>query len=158
MDDDIPPTKEADQKHKVESMKGTLQIEDVSAKGETNKVNANSNSSKEANVDTKERNEDNKESPIANSPSAVFDLHKPLSCKWSTGAGPRIGCVREYPACLQLQALEHVNLSPRPRFVAGSLATCGPIPSPRPSPKVHLSPRLPYLGLTSPRVQAPTTK
>ncbi|KAJ4886514.1 calmodulin-binding family protein [Raphanus sativus] len=29
------------------------------------------------------------------------------------GAGPRIGCARDYPSELQFQALEQVNLSPR---------------------------------------------
>lgn len=47
-----------------------------------------------------------------------YQLGKQLSFKWTTGAGPRIGCVRDYPSELQLQALEQVNLSPR-----GSTAT-----------------------------------
>lgn len=42
-----------------------------------------------------------------------YQLGKQLSCKWTTGAGPRIGCVRDYPCELQLRALEQVNLSPR---------------------------------------------
>ncbi|GER50678.1 calmodulin binding protein, partial [Striga asiatica] len=42
-----------------------------------------------------------------------FQLGKQLSCKWSTGAGPRIGCLRDYPSGLQCHALEKVNLSPR---------------------------------------------
>ncbi|KAH9614212.1 hypothetical protein KSS87_022266 [Heliosperma pusillum] len=42
-----------------------------------------------------------------------YQLGKQLSCKWTTGAGPRIGCVRDYPSELQLRALEQVNLSPR---------------------------------------------
>jgi hypothetical protein len=42
-----------------------------------------------------------------------YQLGKQLSFKWTTGAGPRIGCVRDYPSELQLQALEKVNLSPR---------------------------------------------
>ncbi|GMH18746.1 hypothetical protein Nepgr_020587 [Nepenthes gracilis] len=36
-----------------------------------------------------------------------------LSFRWTTGMGPRIGCVRDYPSRLQLQALEQVGLSPR---------------------------------------------
>ncbi|KAF3608153.1 hypothetical protein DY000_02050725 [Brassica cretica] len=44
--------------------------------------------------------------------SRSFQLGKQLSCKWTTGAGPRIGCVRDYPSELQFQALEQVNLSP----------------------------------------------
>ncbi|KAG9136317.1 hypothetical protein Leryth_003902 [Lithospermum erythrorhizon] len=42
-----------------------------------------------------------------------FQLGRQLSCKWSTGAGPRIGCVRDYPTGLQSHALEQVNLSLR---------------------------------------------
>jgi hypothetical protein len=58
-----------------------------------------------------------------------YQLGKQLSCKWTTGAGPRIGCVRDYPSELQCRALEQVNLSPRstarsrscftPRFISG---------------------------------------
>ncbi|XP_041999522.1 IQ domain-containing protein IQM2-like [Salvia splendens] len=44
-----------------------------------------------------------------------YQLGKQLSCKWSTGAGPRIGCLRDYPPGLQTRALEQVNLSPRSR-------------------------------------------
>ncbi|KAL6641204.1 hypothetical protein ACP70R_019385 [Stipagrostis hirtigluma subsp. patula] len=55
-----------------------------------------------------------------------YQLGKQLSFHWSTGVGPRIGCVRDYPSELQFRALEEVSLSPRggrpPRF-----------PSPRPS-------------------------
>ncbi|KAL5999589.1 IQ domain-containing protein iqm4 [Asimina triloba] len=82
--------------------------------------------------------------------AAFHQLAKPLSRKWSTGAGPRIGCVRDYPADLQVLALEQVNLSPRvtPRAFGAS----GPIPSPRPSPKFRVSPRLSYMGIPSPRV------
>ncbi|KAF3447547.1 hypothetical protein FNV43_RR12733 [Rhamnella rubrinervis] len=79
----------------------------------------------------------------------VLDLAKRLSCKWSSGIGPRIGCVREYPTELQFRALEQVKLSPTSR-----VGDCGPIPSPRPSPKIRLSPRLAYMGLPSPRVSA----
>ncbi|KAF5772812.1 hypothetical protein HanXRQr2_Chr13g0581611 [Helianthus annuus] len=42
-----------------------------------------------------------------------FQLAKHLSCRWSTGAGPRIGCVRDYPSELQFQALEEVSLQPK---------------------------------------------
>ncbi|PSS01989.1 IQ domain-containing protein [Actinidia chinensis var. chinensis] len=86
----------------------------------------------------------------ANVEASVFNLTPRLSCKWTTGAGPRIGCVRDYPSELQFQALEQVNLSPRvasPKF----FGNYGPIPSPRPSPKFRLSPRLAYMGLPSPR-------
>ncbi|KAK1259873.1 hypothetical protein QJS04_geneDACA010163 [Acorus gramineus] len=42
-----------------------------------------------------------------------YQLGKQLSCKWTTGAGPRIGCVRDYPSEIQFCALEQVNLSSR---------------------------------------------
>ncbi|KAK1282146.1 hypothetical protein QJS10_CPB22g01235 [Acorus calamus] len=42
-----------------------------------------------------------------------YQLGKQLSCKWTTGAGPRIGCVRDYPSEIQFHALEQVNLSLR---------------------------------------------
>ncbi|XP_009135311.2 IQ domain-containing protein IQM2 [Brassica rapa] len=50
--------------------------------------------------------------------TSSFQLGKQLSCKWTTGAGPRIGCVRDYPSELQFQALEQVNLSPRSASVS----------------------------------------
>ncbi|KAL1222338.1 IQ domain-containing protein IQM1 [Cardamine amara subsp. amara] len=77
----------------------------------------------------------------------VFDPTKRLSCKWTSGYGPRIGCVRDYPVELQAQALEQVSLSPR----VSPANSYGPIPSPRPSPKVRVSPRLAYMGIPSPR-------
>ncbi|KAL2970870.1 hypothetical protein AAZX31_15G163000 [Glycine max] len=83
----------------------------------------------------------------------VLDVPKRLTCKWSTGAGPRIGCVRDYPGHLQTRALEQVNLSPRP--ASARPYSYGPIPSPRPSPKVRMSPRLAYMGLPSPRISIP---
>ncbi|KAF9680445.1 hypothetical protein SADUNF_Sadunf06G0121900 [Salix dunnii] len=91
----------------------------------------------------------------ANNPNtqAVFDLSTRLPCNWTTGAGPRIGCVRDYPKGLQSRALEQVNLSPR--VAPGQLANYGPIPSPRPSPKVRVSPRLAYMGIPSPRTPIP---
>lgn len=90
-----------------------------------------------------------------NGKTPVFELRRPLSSKWTTGAGPRIGCVREYPTELQFQALEQVNLSPR--VMAGPPSTsCGPIPSPRPSPRIHLSSRVANIGLPSPRLLFPT--
>ncbi|KAG6658257.1 hypothetical protein I3843_04G137000 [Carya illinoinensis] len=84
----------------------------------------------------------------------VFASAKPLSCKWTTGLGPRIGCVRDYPTELQSRALEQVNLSPK--LPSGPLHKYGPIPSPRPSPKVRMSPRLASMGLPmSPRTPIP---
>jgi hypothetical protein len=64
--------------------------------------------------------------------------------RWSTGTGPRIRCVRDYPQDLQSRALEHVNLSPR---LAGSPSRKrDPVPFPRPGPAMILSPRLASVG------------
>ncbi|CAI9097786.1 OLC1v1034277C1 [Oldenlandia corymbosa var. corymbosa] len=45
--------------------------------------------------------------------ASSYQLGNQLSLKWSTGVGPRIGCVADYPIELRLQALELTNLSPR---------------------------------------------
>ncbi|KHG21790.1 Chaperone DnaK [Gossypium arboreum] len=87
---------------------------------------------------------------VAKVEEPAFNMANRLSCKWSSGVGPRIGCVKDYPKELQSQALEQVNLSPR--IEHGRFGNCGPIPSPRPSPKIRVSPRLAYMGLPSPRV------
>ncbi|CAN6219636.1 unnamed protein product [Urochloa humidicola] len=42
-----------------------------------------------------------------------YQLGKQVSFKWTTGAGPRIVCVRDYPSELQLRALQQMHLSPR---------------------------------------------
>lgn len=83
--------------------------------------------------------------------TVALELGRRLSCRWTTGTGARIGCVRDYPVDLQSMALEQVNLSPRvaPSPVGVKL----PIPSPRPSPKVRLSPRLQYMGIPTPTVR-----
>ncbi|XP_022732283.1 IQ domain-containing protein IQM4-like [Durio zibethinus] len=92
----------------------------------------------------------------ANVEAPAFNMAKRLSCKWTSGVGPRIGCVRDYPTELQSQALEQFNLSPR--VTPGRFGNSGPIPSPRPSPKIRVSPRLAYMGLPSPRVSMAANK
>ncbi|KAI4319576.1 hypothetical protein MLD38_033161 [Melastoma candidum] len=42
-----------------------------------------------------------------------YQLAYQLSSKWTTGAGPRIGCLRDYPPELGSRVLEQANLSPR---------------------------------------------
>ncbi|KAL0543688.1 hypothetical protein IC582_018791 [Cucumis melo] len=49
-----------------------------------------------------------------------YQLGHQLSLKWTTGAGPRIGCVADYPVELRVQALEFVNLSPTDPTTQGS--------------------------------------
>ncbi|XP_020258389.1 IQ domain-containing protein IQM1-like [Asparagus officinalis] len=41
-----------------------------------------------------------------------LQLGKQLPCKWTTGVGPRIRCIRDFPSELRFRALEQVNLSP----------------------------------------------
>lgn len=43
--------------------------------------------------------------------ASSYQLGHQLSLKWSTGAGPRIGCVADYPLKLREQALTFVYLS-----------------------------------------------
>ncbi|URD75256.1 IQ calmodulin-binding motif [Musa troglodytarum] len=80
--------------------------------------------------------------------ASEFGKHIPR--RWTTAAGARIGCVGDYPPDLRSKALEQANLSPRvtPSPSGGRV----PIPSPRPSPGVRLSPRLQYMGIPTPTV------
>ncbi|WJZ93643.1 hypothetical protein VitviT2T_012567 [Vitis vinifera] len=41
-----------------------------------------------------------------------YQLGRQLSLNWTTGAGPRIGCIADYPVELREQALEFVNFPP----------------------------------------------
>ncbi|TKY53066.1 hypothetical protein E2542_SST24589 [Spatholobus suberectus] len=63
-----------------------------------------------------------------------YQLGHQLSHKWSTGAGPRIGCVADYPVELRLQALEMVNLSPRLPPSPSSYTLMGGLVSPTACP------------------------
>ena len=58
-----------------------------------------------------------------------LQLGNKLTCKWTTGAGPRIGCVRDFPSELRFQALEQVCLSPR-SDPARAWPSSGNLPSP----------------------------
>ncbi|XP_078434084.1 IQ calmodulin-binding motif family protein [Wolffia australiana] len=48
----------------------------------------------------------------------AFQLGHQLCFKWSTGAGPRIGCIADYPSEVREQALEIAHLSPQTVFAA----------------------------------------
>ncbi|KAI4329109.1 hypothetical protein L6164_021409 [Bauhinia variegata] len=133
VDDDVPPTKNDDEEQHFESI--------------DQNANVGSRDTATANGHSKEKVGDFGTEVEA----SQFEESKSLSHKWTTGTGPRIGCVREYPTKLQVQALEQVHLSPR--VITGKFASKAPIPSPRPSPKVHLSPKLVCMSLQSPRVQ-----
>ncbi|KAA0040072.1 hypothetical protein IC582_009765 [Cucumis melo] len=67
-----------------------------------------------------------------------YQLGKQLSCRWTTGAGPRIGCVRDYPSELQLRALEQVSLSPK--CAAHSRHHCYPYVAIEMSPRTVIPP------------------
>ena len=68
-----------------------------------------------------------------------YQLGNQLSFRWTTGAGPRIGCVRDYPPELQFRSLEQVSLSPRAGAGPARFGTsprhqspCAPLVSPTP--------------------------
>ncbi|GKE23693.1 hypothetical protein Tco_1435205 [Tanacetum coccineum] len=85
--------------------------------------------------------------PFNNEKMLSKEVRNMKSPRWTSGTGPRIGCVRDYPTKLQFQALAQLNLSPR-KAVNGvtMFSSNGPIPSPRPSSCLHLSPRLVNMG------------
>ncbi|XP_066367532.1 IQ domain-containing protein IQM1-like isoform X2 [Miscanthus floridulus] len=96
-------------------------------------------------IDTEEEAQQHEVPLPPSSAAAGADLGKNhLTCRWSTGTGPRIRCVRDYPQDLQSRALEHVNLSPR--LTGSPSRKRDPVPSPRPSPAMILSPRLASVG------------
>ncbi|KAK7255616.1 hypothetical protein RIF29_29030 [Crotalaria pallida] len=134
VDDDVPPSIPVDEE---------LQFESIEGKGPSDSATANN------------CGHDNVGYIGNNVKISQVKERKPLSSKWTTGAGPRIGCVREYPPKLQVKALEQLNLSPRVNHA--KFAANAPIPSPRPSPKIHLSPRLVHMGIPSPRVHVNPT-
>ncbi|KAG0451114.1 hypothetical protein HPP92_026387 [Vanilla planifolia] len=59
-------------------------------------------------------------------------LGQQLPFKWTTGAGPRIGYVRNYPSELQFRALEQVSLSPRGTGFSRPFSSPRGVSSPRP--------------------------
>ncbi|KAL2345203.1 hypothetical protein Fmac_006488 [Flemingia macrophylla] len=73
--------------------------------------------------------------------SKSYQLGHQLSLKWSTGAGPRIGCVADYPIELRTQALEMLNLSPKiPPTPSSYMRMCDLVlPSPYPTPSSSCS-------------------
>ncbi|KAJ9183803.1 hypothetical protein P3X46_007610 [Hevea brasiliensis] len=144
IDDDSPSSVVSEEEQKPESIVGSAP---VSQPNDTNKPDMDL-STKETKITEQEIDTSN-----ADAKATVFDWPERLPCKWTTGAGPRIGCVRDYPTELQSRALEQVNLSPR--VPPGTFNNYGPIPSPRPSPQVRVSPRLAYMGIPSPRTPIP---
>ncbi|XP_062166603.1 IQ domain-containing protein IQM3-like [Alnus glutinosa] len=69
-----------------------------------------------------------------------YQLGNQLSLKWSTGAGPRIGCVADYPVEVRVQALELTNLSPRFPPTPSSFRRMAGLASPTASPTTHPAP------------------
>lgn len=64
-----------------------------------------------------------------------YQLGHQLTLKWSTGVGPRIGCIADYPAELRAQALEFTSLSPRTPPTPSSYKKLGALVSPKASPR-----------------------
>ncbi|XP_062188689.1 IQ domain-containing protein IQM2-like [Phragmites australis] len=89
---------------------------------------------------------------ISSKEAKSYQLGKQVSFKWTTGAGPRIVCVRDYPSELQHRALEQVHLSPSSsgrasssRFASPQRASspmargcCEPFTPPREAFRTHL--------------------
>ncbi|KAL0330448.1 UNVERIFIED_CONTAM: IQ domain-containing protein IQM4 [Sesamum radiatum] len=138
--DDSPPIKAMDEEFKAETEEGqpetalTTTADDIGYNGPVNRIEEGSMGINTTNIN-----------------ATRLELTKTLSCKWASGVGPRIGCVRDYPMELQSQALEKVKLSPTLNPSPLYSKTHTPIPSPRPSPGIRLSPRLANMGLPSPR-------
>ena len=65
-----------------------------------------------------------------------YQLGRQLSLNWTTGAGPRIGCIADYPVELREQALEFVNFSPSepPTPTVSQCSQLLPRKPPTPSP------------------------
>lgn len=63
-----------------------------------------------------------------------YQLGHQLTLKWSTGAGPRIGCIADYPAELRFQALEFTSLSPKTSPTPPIYRRIGSLVSPLASP------------------------
>lgn len=143
MDDDLLSFKAPDEESNVENAS-------ASATDDGSTSNADVPAKKNAIASSHQNTKDTAKLTVK---PPVYSLAKHVSSKWSTGTGPRISCVRDYPTELQCRALEQVNLSPR--LASGPFFNYGPIPSPRPSPKVRLSPRIAHMGLPSPRTVIP---
>ncbi|KAG0486392.1 hypothetical protein HPP92_008487 [Vanilla planifolia] len=116
----------------------------------------NSNNEEELSDSTSEKNAVYDDSSDAEegdeSKLHLSEFAEPPSRKWSTGAGPRIGCVKKYPSDLRCKALEKVNLSPR--LASPHNWSKDPIPSPRPSPNIRLSPQpqLAFMAIPAPKI------
>lgn len=143
IDDDNTSFKKTEEESKPDEIK-VLSTTAISTNMNAADVNARSN------ISITTDHQDSIDSNVTHAEAPLFDMSKRMSCKWTSPVGPRIGCVRHYPIELQSQALEQVNLSPK--LTPGRSGNFGPIPSPRPSPKIRLSPRLAYMGFPSPRV------
>ncbi|KAJ6300663.1 hypothetical protein OIU76_021460 [Salix suchowensis] len=78
-------------------------IEYSSASDYAAKLSGSGSVERETKDENRRRLSEDLEKPEA---TTIFDLNK-----WSTGAGPRIGSIADYPAEVRAQALEFVNLS-----------------------------------------------
>lgn len=58
-----------------------------------------------------------------------YQLAERLHSRWSTGAGPRISCMRDYPSELQFRVLEQAHLSPRASTSSSNPSPFAPVRS-----------------------------
>ncbi|KAL1201595.1 IQ domain-containing protein IQM6 [Cardamine amara subsp. amara] len=56
-----------------------------------------------------------------------YQLAERLHSRWSTGAGPRISCMRDYPSELQFRVLEQAQLSPRASRSSKNISPFSPV-------------------------------
>ncbi|KAG7561323.1 hypothetical protein ISN45_Aa05g027540 [Arabidopsis thaliana x Arabidopsis arenosa] len=56
-----------------------------------------------------------------------YQLAERLHSRWSTGAGPRISCMRDYPSELQFRVLEQAQLSPRASSNSSKISPFAPV-------------------------------
>lgn len=110
----------------VESSSKSAQVSQVGGRTEYKRTLSGGLKSPKADVPKKAILQRINSKKIANS----YQLGHQLSLKWTTGAGPRIGCVADYPIELRAQALEFVNLSPRTPTLSDSNRMAG-FPAPR---------------------------
>ncbi|XP_054783985.1 IQ domain-containing protein IQM1-like [Prosopis cineraria] len=151
VDEDVPPPEPVDDKHLGQQCLSTAEANVGPSEAAISTAEVVGHHHHGTTTTTKVAVESSSSS--SSSQQKIADRSMSSSSKWTTGAGPRIGCVRDYPTNLRVQALQQLNLSPRlthshhhsnPNFMKL------PIPSPRPSSQFLLSPRLVHLSLPQP--------
>ncbi|KAI9102904.1 hypothetical protein K1719_023343 [Acacia pycnantha] len=150
VDEDVPPSEPVDDDKQSQSTPEANVGPSEAAIDKAKEVVAVVGHHHHGSTTTKVAQPQRSESSSSHQKNAEKSRSSMIKYYWSTGAGPRIGCVREYPTNVQLQALQHLHLSPRLTKNPNPNFMNFPIPSPRPSSHFHLSPRLVHMGLPPP--------